>query len=532
MTINPFWRLHYHINGGWRRLVAMVVIYAALLTGGWYMGYRISLASFAAQNPGAVAVTVAQKSLLAAGVSRNMMWWVGGSQALFLLILAPAAIRKAVLTDYQSGMIESHRLTPLTGLRVVLGYVTAAPMQALVLYAASVLIGAYFAADMARSLTLSPVQAVQTWLGGQILLVSIGFLIASVSALFSLHSQGKMGKAFFPFIMIGAMFGGGTLLRLVPGVGLIAGYLAGQVIFSALTTGGMGGAFSSFGPVAAWSVAAQLACSLLFIAAASRKVRQPDGALFGLPLGLLFMLIVGAGSVAGIVYAGVDTTLAATVEEASAIQLGATLVLLMLLGYYPLSAAAHEQVAAERAAQFGEHKSPQRRFYVAIIPLLLTMVLLLVSAASLYLLDLSESWFAAFRRRSGNGAVFAAFFLQYLMDFAIIAMLAGRGKKVFAAILIVFIALRVLPLVLDMVPSVTAAMAADEEPVLQDATSFFSHASPLGTLLVSFTSERGAWIGVAIQAGLTLAALALWRRSSRRVIARRAATTAIRATAL
>jgi hypothetical protein len=519
MMMSAFWRLHYYLGGGKRRLLAMIAIYVALIVGGWYLMFRISSDSWLVANQ-LPTLPAAERDRISSQTSRAMLGWVAGSQALFLLIMTPAMIRKAIQTDFQTGMIESHRLSPMSGLRIVWGYLAAAPLQAFALYGASLALGGYFAMDAMRVMLLSPLNGLQMWMSGQVLLLSLALLSAAATALFSLHNQGKMGRFIFPFVFIGLMLGGTIMLRLAPGIGLLIGFIAAQVIFNALRgAGGLAsvtGAVSQAAPVMLLSMGAQLLASGILIAAAARKIRRPDSSLLGLPLGLAITLILSAATIAGMAYAGVDDELAASPQTLLAYQLGASLLLLLFVSYFALVAAAEEQVAADRAAHFGEHRPGYHRLYQVIAPAGLSLLLSAVVLASIYVRSAAipdEEVGRLTAAMTGHGAIFVAILAHMVTDFAFCGWLLSRSKKTFAPMLMAFVFLRIAPLVLDNLRPVAAAILSNEELPANEYTPFFSHLSSLGTAMMCLGQRGSPWIGVVIQCAIAVAVAILWARS-------------------
>lgn len=522
MTLNPFLKLQYHINGGWRRLVLISVVFLGLMGLGWYLSLRLALVE-KSKPPSAGDLSLAQ-----AQASAAMVGWIALAQAIFLFVWAPAAVRKAVLTDFQSGMIESHRLTPLTGIRIVLGYLTAAPLQPFVLYGISLLLGGFLAAEMGRGIGVPGLMAMKGWLGSQAVALSLGFMIASFTALFSLQTQGKIGRGMIPLTVVIATFGGGILLRLAPALGLVIGWLAIQLIFG-IIFGGMGAAGVGL-PVAApgavqatfiLSIAAQIAFSLLFLAAAARKVRQPESSLFSLTLGRVLLLLIGGATVAGMALTGKSDLGLAPIEHLNA-QLTASVLGLILVAYFPLSAAAHDQVAADRAAAFGEHRKGHSSWHWLSMPVFIAAVIVGSIVASLlwrgFVFEPDTYW-TTVSNTLGRGALPIALVAMPMGDFALFSLLLLRGRKVFGTMILWFLVARAGPLSLSALHIYIQQQDPGALSTADAGPDYLAGLSPLGTLMYCTGRFGQPWPGVFVQVLLALALVVWYRRARARALA-------------
>lgn len=499
MTLNPFLKLHFNLAGGRNKLLIAVGFYALLIVGGWYAGYRFSLIDRGANAP---IPTDAERALIASQVSAGTLGWVGGSQALFLLLLAPLAIRKAVTNDYTSGMLESHRLTPMSGLKVALGYLTAAPIQAYCLYLAALVLGCIFSVDMARGLSIAPEAMLRSWFGAQAALLTLALAATSITLLFSLHSPGKRGV---PIILLLA-FGGSTIVRFVPAIALAVGLSAAQIILSTFTGRPLIG--MNTGAVMVGSMVVQLAFALLFIAAAARKIRVVQGSLFSVLHGVLLVVLFGVATIVAIWATGTKSGVADF--DSAAAQIGISLGAMIIFAYSPLAAAAEEQSVADRAASFGEHQAPHRRRWYLTMPPLLALLLLATLCGALYVCPAAadSEFSAAVLRRTANGALPLAFLLMFICDFAILARVIRSERPAIRAMIFWFVILRALPLIFDGVrAAATTIEQTQPAPVFADST-FLTPLSPIGTMIMCLMNEGNPWPGVAAQALIT--ALFVW----------------------
>ena len=124
----------------------------------------------------------------------------------------PAAVRKAVLRDFQSGMIESHRLSPMSGPKIVIGYMTGAPVQSGCLLLASLLLGTAFAAHVARDLSAVVLTG---WYVMQGCLLCLAFMVAALSLLVALGTAGKVDVLTVGVLLV--IFGGWAIRAVCAG---------------------------------------------------------------------------------------------------------------------------------------------------------------------------------------------------------------------------------------------------------------------------------------------------------------------------
>lgn len=610
MAFNPFAGLHYNLAGGRNKLILAAGAYLVVMLVGWYVAYSSAITSFPLRT--GRPPSELEKSAISSSTSAGTLGWVAGAECLFLLLMVPLAVRKAVVTDYTSGMLESHRLTPLSGVRIAFGYLSSAPILAYCLYAAAVLLGAWLCVDAGRLLTMPAGVMLQHWFGGQALLLMMSFLAASAALLLALHAPGKKGAPLLIFFFLG----GGSIIQLVPGLRLLLGFATASILISVVTKGLP--SISGAGPSLIASALAQIAFSVLFFAAAARKVRVVGGSLFGLNHGLLLVLLFAVVTVVAICVMPSAFSFGDPDLDALSVQLGASLAVASLIAYAPLAAAADQQNASENAAAFGERRSARSRSYIVTIPLLLTALMcamvMLGSRPDLFV-DLSKAKAAgaaapgsvtipagtslpagyrlppgsvvnpdgsitfnpvpiaphkpeklSFFSFTGDGALPLAILLMLVMDIAIFVVCMRNQRAAVLWVGIAYVVFRVMPLLADGVQEVfddlredsqsvvvtTAVSPADghthgtdddenfeaEDHIIESAAGegvkntasnavdagadgdsarrksplFFGQVSPLGTAILCLARAGNPWPGLAAQALLTAAFVALWYR--------------------
>jgi hypothetical protein len=505
MSLNPLFWLHLRISGSPRTNVtiavaftAVVVLFAAIsfYVAGTEAGLRAAAQAYARVNAAwLVIMTVAQ--------------------GVFLLLLAPSAIRRAVQRDFDSGMIESHRLSPMSNLRIVLGYMTGAPIQALMLSALSLVFGSYFATRYALSTGLGGTIGLRVTLSGWYLaqgaMLVLAAMVGAVVLLSALATRGK-GNVIGLLALI-AIFGGWAVIAFVPGLALLTGVLSGGVLIELLTTGTVSGE-----PVVILNAAVlQFVFCVIFLAAACGKLRAPDRPLFSLRLGLILLCVWGFTLVAGMHGAPKHAWLFSEWRHYGHAQLIASTMAFMLVGLFPLIAAAVNLFHHDRAAAFGERRETQWH----VTPKLVPPVLALLTALCLFLMfrgldpeQLMSPTLREFGSRPTRVAILSAILFSFWIDFNWIYFLAAHGRRMLVNVLIMLVLLKGVPLGLD---SLISYIGRELAGLNWTGYGYLSGLSPIGTLMLAPNGGTPVWVGVAFQAGLAFAATGLGRRARHRL---------------
>ncbi|MFQ5806686.1 MAG: hypothetical protein ACE5I3_09570 [Phycisphaerae bacterium] len=497
MSLNPLFWLHLRIGGSTRTNVIIVVAFAAVVIG---------FASFSFYMAGPKNYPQVNATWLAI---------MTVAQAVFLLLLAPSAVRRAVQRDFDSGMIESHRLSPMSNLKIILGYMTGAPIQAALLYIVSLVLGSYFAAQYALSPGLGGAIGLRATLSGwyfaQGCMLVLAAMIGAFVLLTALATRGKanvIGLA----VLIG-IFGGWVAIAFIPGLALLAGVLSGGVLFGLLTSAKIGG--DPF--VIVTAAVLQVLFCLILLAAACGKLRAPDRPLFSLRLGLILLLVWGFTLVAGMYAAPKYDWLFSEWRDHGHAQLVSSTVAFMLIALFPLIAGAVGLFYRDRSAAFGEQKDKRRRSALSLVPpmlALLTVLCLFLMFRGVSPQQLSSTSLRAFESRSAWIAIGAAMLFSFWIDFNWVYFLAARGKRIVIGLLIMLALLKGVPLGLDGVISFFARELAGLDWV---GYGYLSGLSPIGTLMLAPKGGTPMWAGLIFQALLGVGATLLGRRVRRRL---------------
>jgi hypothetical protein len=497
MSLNPLFWLHLRIGGSVRTNLIIVVAFTGVIT-------AFAAFSFYLADPQDYPQVYA-----------TWLTIMTAAQAIFVLLIAPSGIRRAVQRDFDMGMIESHRLSPMSSLKVVLGYMTGAPIQAELLYAVSLVFGSYFAARYALSPGLGGAiglrVALSGWYGAQVCLLVLGFMISALVLLTALATSGKANIV--GALALIAVIGGWVAIIFVPGLALLTGVLSGGVLFGVLTPAKTGG-----GPLDVVIAALlQTTFAIIFLAAACRKLRAPDRPLFSPPLDLILLLVWGGTLVTGIHAVSEYTWLFPGWRQYGYAKLVASTVAFMLVALFPLIAAGVELVRRDRSASFGPEGAARRR----LDQMLLAPVLASLTVLCLFLMFwvLSPSQIPSLTLRALERwhtwvPIVAAMLLSFWIDFNWVYFLAARGLRMVIGLPIMLALLKGLPIGLD---GAIEFMAREAVGVDWTGGGYLTGFSPVGTLMLAPAGGGPVWVGLVFQAALAAGATVLGRRMRRSV---------------
>jgi len=503
MLLNPLLWLHLRITGSARTNVLIVTAYAA------------TIILFASISFYVAALNVPPRDRIAVFAQMNGIWLVivTVAQGVFLLLLGPSAVRRAVQRDFDTGMLDSHRLSPMSNLKIVLGYLTGAPIQALLLYAVSLVFGTYFAASYAASPGLGGALGVRATLGGWFFAQGCMLVLAAMfAALILLTALATRGKANVVGILaLIGVFGGWFAIVFVPGLALVLGVLSGGVLLGLLTSAKIGGDALTI----VYAGALQFTLCLMFVTAACGKLRKPEHPLFSLPLGLTLLIVWGIALLAGMHAAPEYDWLFGEWREYRFAQLVASTIAFMLVALLPLAAAAINLFHRDRAASFGERPVARARL------LLLAPLLAALTAMCLDLMlravgpeQLSRAAREALLHRSVWAGIAAALLLSFWTDFHCLYSLKALMRRPIIAFLIVLATLKGAPLALDGVIKFCVEEVAERN---WTGEGYLTGLSPIGTLMLTPRAGTAVWVGLVVQLAVAIGATALARRVHRRL---------------
>lgn len=262
----PVWNLQYQLLGGHRRMILIVVTTTAVLAITILGIYRVSQRPFSQ-------------------VAGWVLYFLTGLQAFVTVLAGCNAVYRAMLRDYENRMMESHRLTPMSNLTIVLGYLFGSTLQTLALFCVFTATGA-----VVSQIGGHPVDQ---WLFGNLLLLNGTVMLWAAVVFLGMRPQKPISPA--PIVVGFAALS--APLAAVPVLGLITGVYSGYLgIWMMVGT-------VKVPPIATMVVAAvSVVYTVFWISTAAVKYRRPDlpaiQGVRGLVLLTLSLLIGAIGIVA------------------------------------------------------------------------------------------------------------------------------------------------------------------------------------------------------------------------------------------
>ncbi len=263
----PVLHVQYQLLGGNRRMFAVLGVTTFVLVVGFVTIVKL---------PHGAPMTM---------VAGYVLNFLGSIQGVILVFGGCNAVYRAVLRDYETKMLESHRLTPMSNLAVVLGYLLGSTLQVMALFVLIAVFGVVVS-FLASS-------DVKPWVYGNLLHLSGAVTLWAAVAFFGM----RPAKPFTPapvLVGIGALT---AALAAVPALGLLCNT---YTVFLALSfIWGMATVPRSAIIIV---VAVNGVFTIFWLLASAVKYRRPDlpalNGMRGLVLLALVMLIGTAGIVA------------------------------------------------------------------------------------------------------------------------------------------------------------------------------------------------------------------------------------------
>ncbi|MEK6644121.1 MAG: hypothetical protein AABZ08_09445 [Planctomycetota bacterium] len=329
IILNPIGWGQFRLLGGWRRTLGIAGAYA----GGSLL---IMILLYRAMR--------AETTL--ANFARGSLTFFLLIQSAILVFVGTNAVKRAILRDFTTDMISSHRLTAMSGYTAALGYLTGPTSQCIALTFVNWLICTILAGIAGTPGSITDL------LGPTMLFVIMGFLAAfcwSLQVLMALNTRGRISVV-GAFVVLGVLSNLDVLWTL-PGLALVVPtYLVSTLRRSS------SGITPNDLPVIT-SMAAQLALSFTFFLAAARKYRRDDVAAFSGALG--YCLVALCALIAAVGMARVPTPqipFAPPIFYSNSVHSIATLIALALIAILPVAN------AARASAEWGRRKVKDAMF--------------------------------------------------------------------------------------------------------------------------------------------------------------------------
>ncbi len=267
----PMWRVHYQLLGGHRRVLTIAAVCMIVLVAGAFGFLQVMY--------GQTLTTVGGGLLSALAVIQIAVVVLGGCNA----------VHRAMLRDYDTKMIESHRLTPMSNVTVALGYLFGSTLQILVVFLVILTFG--------MGLTFLSGYPVVDWIYGNVFLLNGGVTLWAIVVLSGLHLRKPISPA---SILVAVAVMGNLSVLALPALGLLLCAYPVVIGFHVMTGG------AGIAPAAIVILGAiNLLMTVFWISAAAAKYRRPDlpalNAFRGLLL-LAFWVVLGAGGIALVQY--------------------------------------------------------------------------------------------------------------------------------------------------------------------------------------------------------------------------------------
>lgn len=262
----PMWRALYHVAGGHGRVLGVPAVLAGVMILGAVLLHQLLDARQYTR-----AVSAISNIILAVECSVLIL---GGSNSIY----------RAMLRDYETHMIDSHRLTPMSNIGVTLGYLIGPTFQMLLMF---LVMGGVGAAVI--SLAGTPIAG---WAIGHLFLLNGALSFWAFSVFIGMRNGKPVSPA--PIAIALAMFS--FAMMLVPGFGLITGVYA--MVFGFMYTSGV----QRIPLDAMYALAAvSLVLTAFWVSTSAAKYRRPDlpalNPARGMVLFALWLLLASAGIV-------------------------------------------------------------------------------------------------------------------------------------------------------------------------------------------------------------------------------------------
>jgi len=252
----PMWRVQYQLLGGRRRMMAIVLVTTTLLIVGIIAIRRLML-----RDP---FPAVATRVLTLLTVIQVLVTVLGGANAVY----------RALLRDYQTKMNESHRLTPMSGIAVSVGYLFGSTMQITALFAVFTVVGA--GVSLFARLPVGP------WLLSNLILFNGAITIWAATV----FSGMRLEKPFSPAPIIVGIAALTLPLCFVPGAALLLNIYS--VLFAVWI---MTGRMMVTSPAILLVAVVNVVFTIFWISAAARKYRRPDMPALNVCRGLILLVL-------------------------------------------------------------------------------------------------------------------------------------------------------------------------------------------------------------------------------------------------
>jgi len=479
---DPIGWAQVRLSGGWKRLAMATGSYALVSLVVHVLIYRL------------VREEVTLPNFANAALNVNLM-----ISAAFIFFVGTGAIKKAILRDFTSEMISSHRRTNMSGATACMGYLTGPLAQAMMVTFVNWLICTILAMLGTTPMGRSPIGMI----GMFAVMLVMGLSWWTFAVLVGLCTRGKVSVA--PLIVGVFIATNAKFIYIVPGLAMLFGSTAASELLEQ----------SSLATVAWWlvfSIIAQLSFTLIFFIASARKYHHDDVAAFDPLLAMALAALSGLVGGVGLRFwrpRGTFLQEITTVIDEPSNWLFLTTMLLTLVLIMPVASTAFHRAAWARRRALDplfRERAPMNYWTGALLACVLGLGVLIAVAG--------RDWSRLFESRIRNdvalrvAASLAASFLTLVTLGGILRYVYAATPKAVWAIILFVVATWAIP------PFADASLDAMRERDYEGPRSTLFTMSPVGTWLWAFKRfDAPVWRGLIVQGLLALGAMFLASRA-------------------
>ena len=314
----PIWRVQYQLQGGHKRMALSAIITATVLT--------VGFVSFRYYNRLDPLDVVANWAILAFA-------WI---QPLVLILAGCHAVYRAILRDFNTKMLESHRLTPLSNRSVTLGYLFGSTIQVMVIAVVVCAFGAVLAGLGGSTIS--------NWMAGNLLLALAALLLWAIVVFLGMQPKKPQNPAAGLIATALCTF----LFLFAPGAGLLFGTFAAFYGIGAIT----GNMIPGTPEITALTLVSLTITAFWWFTAAA-KYRRPELPALNAPRGLLLLGMWLVFSAAGMgVFSWFGGRLGGGFGDPgfAATQWTGTLGISLVFALFPINGTVHLRILLQRGA--------------------------------------------------------------------------------------------------------------------------------------------------------------------------------------
>lgn len=490
MIRNPLGWAQMMLMGGWKRLWAVAGLTAAGIIVCSMMIYR-------AVNPNL-------SSFAQSAVGVLMM-----CEAVLLFFIASGQIKKALLRDFTTDMITSHRLSAMSGYTAVFGYVTGPITQILSMSAVIWVAMHVFISMVAPGVGIGRASMLAIPSVLYAIMLCAAATLWSLGVLIGLSTRGKAGV--MGVVVFLAISNNTSMFKIVPGLYVL--FPLTEIVTNNIATAG---SIAFDAPALLASALIQTMLTLVFVIAAARKFHRDDVPAFTPTLAHILLAICSLTCAVAFKYWRPSVLGVIRVEFAvdPANQMLMTLVSLALLCLLPVAVGASAEARWAKRAAADAQFAPRRPtpFYAAAASATaVALGIMLVVTGKTFQGQLADSGGHGFLTAGNAIAMSLAFFLAMVTMSGLLRYCYGIGMGGMTLGSFAIALLWLAPLLAE------AAWAVLMDVHASQGYSVLLTISPIGTWAAVLKKlDAPVMVGLGVQGAIALGALLLAHRVRRR----------------